>query len=395
MGLWVGYGADDVELLAMLDEAAGTLGAEHDALRARVLACRASCRSVTDPAAARRDAALALALAESTGSDLAVRSALFGTHLSSRRPLAAGERLALTDRLLGLADEDDHPTDVLDALQLRLADLVELGRLHDADAVVERIEALGRRTRSVIAAWNVLRYRAMRAALAADFDRAEALAAEALEAGNLVQPDNAFGSYGGLITMSRLLQGRAAGFTDSIEGVAAANPGVSSYRAFVAYYAAYEGQLDRAAAAVRRNLDLGIPVDNNWLTSHTVLGVAAHRVGDADAAGTLYAALAASAGLHAAAGTWVASLGPVDRSLALLAETLGDHDGADRHAAAAEAWCRQVGAWAYLAVVRFEHARRLHARGSASAGPALAEARATASDAGVGLVLQEIEGMQR
>lgn len=395
MGLWVVYGSDDVELVAMLDEAAGSLGAEHDALRARVLACRASCRSVADPPAAAKDSALALALAESTGDPLALRTALFGTHMTSRRPGAARDRLALTDRLLGLADEADHPTDVLDALQLRLADLVELGELHQADLVVDRIEAIGEATRNVTAAWNVRRYRAMREALAGRFKAALELGEAALDIGKLVQPDNAFGSYGGLLSTCRVLQGEADGFADGVESLAARTPGMSLYRALVAFYAAYEGQPERARTSVRANLDAGIPIDNNWLTSHTALAVACHAVGDTDSAAVLYRALAPSAGLHAAIGSWVASLGPVDRVLALLAEVLDDDEAADRHADTAEAWCRQVGAWAYLAVVRFERARRLLRRGDAAAGPALDEARATAIEADVGLVVGEIERLDR
>jgi tetratricopeptide (TPR) repeat protein len=391
MGLWIAYGSDDRELVGMFDEVAGSLGAEHDALRARVLACRATCRSVADPDAAARDAALALALAESTGDTLALRSALFGTHMTSRRPGAARDRLAITDRLLGLADETDHPTDVLDALQLRLADLTVLGDLHAADVVIDRIETIGSRTRSVIAGWNVLRYRAMRAALAGRFDEATELASAGLQAGRLVQPANAFGSYAGLVSMVRTLQGAVEGMTDAVEAFAADNPHMPLYRANVAYSAANEGLLDRAAVALREVLDAGVPVDNNWLVANTTLAVACHRVRDAEAARELYTALAPCAGLHAAGGSWVSSFGPVDRALALLAELLGDDDAVDRHAAAAEAWCRQVGAWVYLALVRFDHARRLAARGSAAAAPALAEARATAEDAGVGLVLREIE----
>jgi DNA-binding SARP family transcriptional activator len=393
MGAWVAYGAEDAELVGLLDEAAAALADSDPALRARVLACRAVCRAVADQATAARDAAEALSLAEATGDRLALRSALFGSHHTSRGPVAVDGRLAIADRLLGLLDESSHPTDVLDALQLRLGDLVELGRLEQADALVARIEGLAEEASDVVARWSVLRYRAMRLALAGRLAEAEAVAFAAHEAGQAVQPANAVGSLGALLSMIRYLRGQVDGFAAQVQALAESNPGVSSYRALVPFFAAAEGDLDRAAASLRANLLAGIPVDNNWLSSHVFLAVACHAVGDTESAVQLDRALAPCAGLHAAAGSWVASIGPVDRALALLAETRGDDEAADRHAAEAEAWCRQVGGRAHLAVVLLEQGRRALVRDRAVALPMLHEARSIADSMGAGLVITGVDGL--
>jgi hypothetical protein len=87
----------------------------------------------------------------------------------------------------------------------------------------------------------------------------------------------------------------------------------------------------------------------------------------------------------------VASLGPADRTLALLAETVGDVEAADGYAASAEAWCRATGCTPYLALVLSEAAARHWDDDRPSAERWLAEAGDLGVDMGSALIARRVK----
>jgi hypothetical protein len=127
-----------------------------------------------------------------------------------------------------------------------------------------------------------------------------------------------------------------------------------------------------------------------WLPAMSFLAEAITLVGDRERAGVLYDVLLPYASRNATV-IMITSRGSIARWLGLLATTLGRHDDAAQHFAAALAMNRSMGARPLVAVTLHDHARGLLSRGSADdvtqARDLAREAHTLASDLGMpGLV---------
>jgi hypothetical protein len=361
--MWVEWGSHDVELESLLDRADLALGPVPTPLRARLLAARAAHLAVVDPREADRWSAAALAMAESLRDQAAERAALVGRRMAVWRPDALDERLRLDDRLVDLAD--GHPRAEFDGLGFLLMDLVEAGRMEEADDVADRIDRIGAELDWGFPRWNALRYRAMRLGMGGHLDEVLAVAGEALAAGQSANPENAAGSYGAVLLAVGFHRAEVTGLADSLQSLADAQPRMSPYSAAVPFYLAEEGRMDEAGEAVAA---LGARLDEvrlgpDWLSTMCLFAYAVHAAGDRAVAEDLLARLGPFGGLHATVGGIVFTLGPTDRYLGLLSETVGDVTAADVHFDAARARAGELGCPLYGALTLVEQGRCLRAAG--------------------------------
>ena len=102
-----------------------------------------------------------------------------------------------------------------------------------------------------------------------------------------------------------------------------------------------------------------IPLDAQWIVSFALLAETAAFLGDVERAELLYEELAPYDGINVIAGRAAASNGPVARELALLAETMGRVDDAQRHYDDALKMTERMGDRPFGAKTRFELARLL------------------------------------
>jgi hypothetical protein len=142
-----------------------------------------------------------------------------------------------------------------------------------------------------------------------------------------------------------------------------------------------------AAAADLAAFDLdAVPTDSYWLPTMAFLSSAVHRVGDTRLAAEILSRIMSFSGLHAVAGGFVLSAGPVDRSLGLLAETLGDEERAVGWYTSAEQMCRDMATPVFLALTLFD-------RGRCTGDYAtIAEARDRAASVGMAGLVGQAEG---
>jgi len=177
-------GIDDREASAeMLHTCREVLPAlvDDDALRARVLAQQAMLESnltrrVTDRAAARE----ALAVAERSGDPRAIVEALHAMQMAHPGPREVEERLRIADRLESIAAESGLDEYLRWPLGWRVDAMWQLGERPALDEAIGRLEEYGRAHNDGLASWKAAMAYAALAQAEGRFDRAIALANDAL-----------------------------------------------------------------------------------------------------------------------------------------------------------------------------------------------------------------------
>jgi hypothetical protein len=156
------------------------------------------------------------------------------------------------------------------------------------------------------------------------------------------------------------------------------------------------------ADAARRLVDMLVPRDTISLprNGHYVAVLAALAeltagLGDARRAALVYERLRRYDGRAVVVHPFTAlCLGAVGRHLGLLAATMGDAAGAERHFSDALALDTRMGAWPQLAHTQHDLARLLRARGDAERAASLAEqARRTAETLGMARLLAALDAL--
>jgi len=170
------------EIRTLCQEALAALPESDVVRRARLLAQMAVHAQLVDVSAPAVDlSGEALATADRLGDPRTLASALHARQLARSGPDGVHERLALGDRLLGLATELDDPTESMWGRLWRFDALLQLGQLDTAEAEIAPMAAIADRTRLPLARWHVLRSRGAVAFARGRFAEAEALADEVAE----------------------------------------------------------------------------------------------------------------------------------------------------------------------------------------------------------------------
>jgi DNA-binding CsgD family transcriptional regulator len=328
---------DEVEI-GLLEDALAALGGADSLLRARVLARLAKALMFT-PQAKRR---LQLSeeadeLARRLGDPATLAAVLYDRHQAisgSERAEVAGERLAVSTEVVGLAERIGDRAMALRGRGLHRADLLELGDLAGFDADLAAAERTAEQLRQFHYLWQLPLARATRALLAGRFAEAEEQAAQGLAIGRRAGDHGAGIYHTGVVATLRLMQDRFGETVEPWQELVARIPSTPAYRAFLAAALAEAGRADQAQAEVERLAagDLAaLPRDVTWSVSLALLALACHRLGDAGRAVGVRGLLEPYADRNIVVGRFGAMyLGPAGYFLGLLDLTLGRPDKAAR-----------------------------------------------------------------
>jgi tetratricopeptide (TPR) repeat protein len=384
----------DLQHIALLEEALSALGAVETPLRVRLLARLAEELYFTPETHAR--AALcgeAVAMARRLQDPSVLLPALHARELGHVGPdVPVAERIDQSEELVDLAVELGDLEAAYLGHMLRELAFVEAGRFDDA---LPELEAAERVAASLavpgLMAWTATA-RARRHWVVGRFAEADAENARAmtlaLEQGG--DPEVASLVVGGQLLSFQLLRSELGQFVPSLVAFRNEYPHFTVLRSFTAYALAEAGDVDAARQELH---DLGqhgftdVPRNAEWPGTMWALGRCAALIGDAVAAGRLYAELVFCSGRWCA--DWSSTcMGPVDTTLGVLAALTKADDVADAHFADAVQQARSAGALPWLADAQVEHAAALLRRGGAEARARaqrlLEEATATCDELGLG-----------
>jgi DNA-binding winged helix-turn-helix (wHTH) protein/tetratricopeptide (TPR) repeat protein len=354
--------------VALLEEALAALPEEASGLRAELLA-RLGTELYYDGVPERADAATleALALAERSGDEALLAYALSARHYTLTRPdVHPRERLAIGERLVGLAERCGARDTQALGLQERFLDLLELGDGLRMDKTFDAHAKLVAELRQPFFRWMGLLFQGLRAFLGARLAEAERLAHEALALGQGFGTPNAVGAFACQLYAVRREQGRLAELEAPLRTMVREQPDLPVFRTALAALAAETGRRQEAADAVGSLLSglEAFPRDQHWLPALSLLAPACVAAGEPPFVRRIFELLAPYDGRMVAVGYGSASNGAVSHHLGVLALALGDGDGADEHFEAARALHRRAGAPLWVAHTQREHARALWKRGT-------------------------------
>ncbi len=332
----------------------------------------------------------ALALARSLG-DARTLEIVLGTRLIGLDgPDHFEERRAILDEFPA---RPSTPSAELNALAVRVGDLAERGDRAAYDAAVGTFEQKARALRQPFFLWAATNFRAATAILEGRFEKAEALAREALAVGSRVLSHSPALQFALQAFVLLGWQGRFAEMEPALTSGFATSRVVPGWRSALAYFYCFT---DREAEARREFETLAaedfadIPRDGAWSMSVNLLGRTCAHLADAPRARILYELLAPCAGRMVVTRPFVVFGPPVDLTLATLAATEERFDAAEEHFAAARSTLKRLRGLPWLAELAYLHAALLLRRGqpgdAARAGALLDESEALAQSIGMSVL---------
>jgi DNA-binding winged helix-turn-helix (wHTH) protein len=321
-----GYRLPKSEIAGALEAALATLGPDDRDLRARILA-RLAAEETFLPGSGRR-AALgreAMAVARNLGDALLEAEIAETPFAAIFENLSADEIAALTDRLRGLGEESQRSGVVLQAHVLRLHDRLAEADLAGFDAEHAHAAELARALHDPVSTYRLQLFAAVRALLAGDPARSEAVALAAFAMAGHGRFEGASGFLGAQLVLARADQGILKEGIPLLEQDAKLRLGPSS-RCFLAWGYAEVGDtgacrktLDEIAARDLATLDRF-----SWSVANAAMLARACWVADVPAHGPVLEATLARAHRQVAVRGGIAAHGPVAHARALLAALRGD-----------------------------------------------------------------------
>jgi DNA-binding SARP family transcriptional activator len=276
-------------------------------------------------------------------------------------------RRALAEELLLAASRTERPSDRLMGMLWRTVDFFLDGDPLAERSLAELSSALDRHEHQAVG-FAVQAMNVMLCIRSGNFDRAEALAAECLQSGEICGDIDAVGWYQGQLTTIRWFQGRVGELLPMIKLLGKSpEQGITdnSHFAALAVMAATQGDLRLAAGALARlgRGDLSrIPPSSNWLVTLHGAVEAAFLLGDADTAAVAYRLLRPYARLPVMGSLAIACFGSVEHALGLASLTVGDPDRAVAHLRQAIRENLALGHWPAVCVSRYRLAEALTLR---------------------------------
>ena len=356
--------------VALLVEALERIGPADDPMRVRLLGSLAVALYWSDQVARRAKlAGEALAMARRLGDEATLAIALSSAQLATCGPRCSEIGLAWLRELFALTERTGETVMSLAARSRHIDVMLELDDIAGADIAIEALERLAHESRDRRAAAFAALHRARRAAfegrLADARRRLELVAATADELSSSTVPITV-ASHGVILTW---LQHGAREISEAARAYAAASPAMPAWRAALAAALADEGRHEEARLEFDRLYAddfAALPRDNLWFGAMAMLTDAVAALDLRDEAMALHAQLAPFAGRNVVLPT-IASLGPVELWLGILARVAGRDAQAREHLAAARASATRDGARLSLTQIALEEATLLVRDGSRAA----------------------------
>jgi tetratricopeptide (TPR) repeat protein len=317
--------------LAMLREALEALDQRSTKIRVTVISRLALMLGAAGDPDAGKLSETAVAEAEALGNTEVLVQALASRLWVLWGPANSSARLDTAERLILLATRrEDWMMEVV-GRTARGGVLVEMGDREKAEAEMETIEELARRTGQPWARWRADSSRALRAALDGDLGQAMRWAESELEYGLKVDAPTATLKYQVHVFSTWRCQGRQAELEQPLRDILATRPKLAPVKSSLALLLV---ELDRAAEAkpyYRELMDeLGeLPVDMVWLATIAAMADLAAALEDGDGARRIAAILEPWADSHVCTGVGIDYSGPVTLRLGRLATSTGDFEAAE------------------------------------------------------------------
>lgn len=364
-GRFLWFRADgDPKMMPMLERALASLGDDDLHLKVRLMArVTGAKRGEHDPAPRIELGERTVALAHRTGDPGVLAYALAGRHAALLAPAHAGWHVS-PDELLAVATEAGNRELVFEAHTHRLVAFLEQGDIPSALRALAQQEEIARDLHQPAQRWLTLTGHAMFALLRGDMDDAEQLIAEAMSVGLQAESWDARVFADTQWFLLRREQARHAEMRDRIQASVKEYPTRPLFACMAAAVAVDLGQLADARAVVdmlAADRFGGVPLNNDWSLSMSLLADVIHALGDGGRAQELYDVMLPAAGRCVE--TLEGSVGAIDHPLGLLASTTGQHDLAVDHLESGLVINERMGARPWAAHTRVALAEVLAARG--------------------------------
>ena len=331
-GFFSNVGAIDAEKVEVLETALARLRGETTD-RALILATL--CSELTQGSPLERRQALAdeaISIATSFGDDAILVRVLNLVYLPLEVPSLHQQSLARSADALVRATRIGDPAMLVTAIDHRSQSAGRAGDIDELDRCHEILASLAEQHRDPTWRWISCFWRATRAQIAGDTDRAEELATQALTIGTEGGQPDATSFWGTQLVVANHQRGTMGEFVPLLEQLSAEAAGIAGV--FTAALARAYAESDRTPEA--RDLlvefaesDFDFPMEQIWLTGMACYAEAAISVDDAEFAEPLLDRLAPWSGQLV--GTPISNSGPVSTYLGGLASVLGRYDEADAY----------------------------------------------------------------
>ena len=368
--IWSEYGTVSPWVVELLEEALVLVGPGDSPARARLLARLAEELYFSRDGDARTALAEdAVDIARRLGDERALADALNGRLRSLWEPELAAERLATAEELLELAVRCDDAEFAMSAHGWRIGVRLDLCLHEGIDDDISEYAAMA-------AAYPSPRHQvwsqailAGRALARGEFDETERIITDGMTIAPELLGDSVQGFAGQLCTL-RIEQGRADEVLDAARNFADGFPQVAAWRAGLSVILAELGYLDEARAELNRVVGKGLATlrrDQEWLFTMGALAETCAVLADASTAADIYELLTPFAERAVVLGEGYVLWCSAQKSLGILARTIGQPEEACGHLFRALEVHRSFSAQPLIARTLFEYARALDAAGAPKA----------------------------
>jgi len=274
--------------------------------------------------------------------------------------------LARTADGLSRAHRLGDPVLVFFSALTRAATAGRAGDIDELDRCLDLQESLAAQLDLTYFRWVTTLNSAWRAQLAGDVARAEQLASQALTIGTEGGEPDAMVFFGAQFLSVARQRGTMGELVPLIEKAVADNPGIPTFKAWLAMAHA-EGDRRSEAAALLEHFamsDFDLPTDSGWLTGMVGFSEAATECRDPAYAKPLFDRLEPWSDQWSTTGC-ISVAGPVSLCLGGLATVLGRYGEADAYLAKSRQSCNRMGARFFSARTDLAWGRLLAERGEA------------------------------
>ncbi len=243
-----------------------------------------------------------------------------------------------------------------------VVDLLEQGNPEAVDAQIDAFSEGADLLRQPLFLWQAAVWRAMQALLAGELDKADELAAAALNAGSRGDLVTAPQYYAMQLLALRREQGRIGELEQPAREMIRRSPGIVAWNATLATLLLETGRDDQARAELETlaaNDFADIPNDGDWLIATTLCADLSASLGDAARSEILYEMLLPYRDVNVVIGLAAVCLGSAARFLGRLAGAMGRREEAFAHFERALAGNAALGAPVHLAHTQLQFAELL------------------------------------